>query len=55
MLLLVVGVLLVIASILAWVDAIPGRGLFYVLGTVGAFILHYVCVSLGGQIIGGLR
>ena len=55
MLLLVVGILLVIASILAWVGVIPGWGLFYLIGAIASFVLHYVCVSLGGQYIGGLR
>jgi len=55
MLLLVIGVGLLVAAVTAWLGVIPGRGLFYLLGAIGSFVLHFICVSLGGQIAGGLR
>jgi hypothetical protein len=55
MVFLLVGVLLVVASVLAWVGVVPGKGIFYFLGALGSLVLHFVCVSLGGQTMGGLR
>lgn len=54
-LLAVVGIGLLVAMVLALCGAIPGRALFYGLGSAGSFVLHFILVSLGGQIRGGLR
>ena len=52
---LLVGLLLLVVAILAWVGIIEGRGIFYLLGAVVSFVLHFILQSLGGQYIGGLR